>query len=113
MPSSRAAAEPSASLYSGIPKRMTRRDTELGHQCESIAEPVERELVLARHRRDLALEVFSMIDKQGVDQVVHRQLCSREPGREAGDGRGAAGADRADNGRRAQGPSVLPRIRDD
>ena len=46
------------------------RDAQLGRFGDGFAQPVERELVLARHRRDLAPQVFAVIDEQRIDQVV-------------------------------------------
>ena len=78
-----------------------RRDAQLGHLGDRLAEPVERELVLAGHRRDLPPQVLAVVDEQRIDQVVDGQPRSRGPGRGAGDGRGAGGDDGADNRRRA------------
>ena len=75
-------------------------DAQLGHLGDRLAEPVERELVLAGHRGDLAAEVRAVVDEQGIDQVVDRQVGSRGPGRGVRDGRGAGGAVERDSRRR-------------
>ena len=47
-----------------------RRDAQLGRFGDRFAEPVERELVLAGHRRDFTPEVLAVIDEKRIDQVV-------------------------------------------
>ena len=47
-----------------------RRDAQLGHLRDRLAEPVERELVLPRHRRDLAPQVRAVVDEHRINQVV-------------------------------------------
>ena len=101
IPSSRSAAEPAGVLVLGDAEEEDRRDAQLGHLGDRLAQPVERELILARHRGDLAPQVRAVVDEQRVDQVVDGQPRSRGPGRGAGDGRGAVGADAADSRRRA------------
>ena len=101
IPSSREAAEPRASLCSGMPKRRIAGMPSSDDLGDGFAQPVERELVLARHRRDLAPQVLAVIDEQRIDQVVDGQAAFRGPDREAGDDRGGVGADAADNRRRA------------
>ena len=61
-------------LVLGDAEEDDRRDPQLGDLGDRLAEPVERELVLAGHRRDLAAEVVSVVDEQGIDQVVDGQL---------------------------------------
>ena len=74
IPSSRSAADPRASLCSGMPKRMIAGMPSSATSATAFAQPVERELILARHRGDLAPQVLAVVDEQRVDQVVHGQM---------------------------------------
>ena len=78
-----------------------RRDAQLGRFGDGFAEPVERELVLARHRRDFAPKVLAVINEQRIDQVVDGETRFTDHAREAADDRAGVGADEADNRRRA------------
>ena len=60
-------------LVLGNAEQQDRRDAQLGDLGHRLAEAIERELILPRHRRDLAPEVRAVIDEQRVNQVVHRQ----------------------------------------
>ena len=64
-------------------------------------QPVERELVLARHRGDLAPEVRAVVDEQRVDQVVDRQPVLADEVAEPGMAAEPAGAVERDSRRRA------------
>ncbi len=48
--------------------------TQFGDLGETFAQPVDRELILTRHRGNLAPEVSAVIDKQRVDQVERGEL---------------------------------------
>ena len=60
-------------LVLGDAEEDDRRDAQLGGLGDRLAQPVERELILARHRGDLAPEVRAVVDEQRVDQVVDGQ----------------------------------------
>ena len=60
-------------LVRGDAEEEDRRDAQLGDLGDRLAEAVERELVLAGHRGDLAPQVRAVVDEQRVDQVVDRQ----------------------------------------
>ncbi len=64
---------PARVLVLGDPEEDDPRDTQLGDLGDHLAEAVERELILARHRGDLAPEVLAVVDEQGIDQVVDGQ----------------------------------------
>ena len=49
------------------------RDPQLGHLRDPLAQPVERVLILAGHRRDLAAQVRAVVDEHRVDQVIQPQ----------------------------------------
>ena len=94
-------------LVLGDAEEQDRRDAQLGHLGDRLAQPVERELILARHRRDLAPQVLAVIDEQRIDQVVHAPAdVSRTSSRSRGC-RGGGGADAADSRRRAGTSFVL------
>ena len=76
----------------GDPEEDDRRDSQLGDLGDSLAEPVERELVLARHRRHFAPEVFPVVDEQRIDQVADRQAVSLDELAEPGVAAQASGA---------------------
>ena len=82
-------------------EKQDRRHAQLGRLGEGLADPVERELVLSRHRWDLTPQVLAMIDKQRIDQVARRQDASRRQVRAVEDGRGAVVADEWDSRTRA------------
>ena len=45
------------------------RQAQVGRFSHRVAEPVERELVLARHRRDFAPKILAVIDEERINQV--------------------------------------------
>ena len=101
IPSSRQAAEPCASLCSGMPKRRMRRNAQLSRFGNGVTEPVQRELELAGHRRDFPAQVLAVINEERIDQVVSREPRLDRPCREVADGRGGGVDDEEDNRRRA------------
>ena len=92
---------PRASLCAGIPKRRIAGMPQLRRFGHGFAEPVERELVLARHRRDFAPKVLAVMDEERIDQVVDGRDAFHRPCREVADDRAGVVADEADNRRRA------------
>ncbi len=101
IPSSWKRGGPARVLVLGDAEEDDRRDAQLGGLGDRLAQPVERELILARHRGDLATEIPAVVDEQRVDQVVHGQPVLAQHRRGAGDGPGAAGGDARDSRRRA------------
>ena len=49
------------------------RDAQLVHLGDRLPQPVERPLILPRHRGDLPPEVLPVVDEQRIDQVIDRQ----------------------------------------
>ena len=60
-------------LVLGDAEQEDRRDAQLGRLGHRLAQPVERELILPRHRRDLPPQALPVVDEQRVDQVIHGQ----------------------------------------
>ena len=78
------------------PEEDDRRDTQIGNLADGLAEPVERQLILTRHRPDLTEEVRAVINEHRVDQIIRRGGAqSQRPRREGGDGRGGVVGDEA------------------
>ncbi len=98
IPESSEAAEPRGVLVGGDAEQKDAGDLEVDDLRDHLAQAVERELVLAGHRGDLALEVAAVVDEQGVDEVVDRQPMLADEVAEPGVGPESAGAPDRESG---------------